>query len=363
MKFPYQEYASTRMRDQLRLMSRCAQLFYKRRMTQTDIADQLKVSRGRVKQLLDQAEEMGLVRIDVRLPRAFELEERLRETFGLHDAIVAEALPDALQKVDEHGEDPLKKSVGVEAAAYFESLAKDGTRVALACGSTLQALVQNLKPGQFSNLSIYPLNVADGPAFASQFPNQLAAVMKTTYQNGLRRPGDERIVAFSFQVSPIGLVNGGVGFTSEAEKRECLDRHGLRAAFEEALDAHIYLIGIGSVDDLNDGFVTVMRERDIDLGAIERKALGEINYQPFGDEGFLTDEDVPGVVSKYIGVSWRHLQEMANSPAKHVIAVACGRRKVRAIQRSLQPDIRCYDILVTDEGVAREVLSLGAAAG
>ena len=247
-------------------------------------------------------------------------------------------------------------NVARAAAAYFETRARDGMAVGLACGTTLQEMVECLTPGKFASLGIYPLSVAVGPAFASQFPNQLAGYMKMIYEKGPKPPGSERVDAFSFQVSPYADLNGGKGFLSWEEKLEYLDKHGQLDAFKQALDADIYLLGIGSMEEPNEGFIRVLEQRGIDVDAIKRKAWGEINYQPFGPDGFLTEEDVPGIVNKFIGVPWRHLQEMARQPAKHVIAVASGEKKTRAIRRSLEPDILCYDVLITDEVVAKGLL-------
>ena len=43
-------------------------------------------------------------------------------------------------------------------------------------------------------------------------------------------------------------------------------------------------------------------------------------------------------------------------PGKHVIAVSAGKDNIEAISASLSPNIRCYDILITDGEVAEGIL-------
>src|SRR2546426_12387199 len=76
---------------ELRLMVRCLELYYRQARSQKEIAQALGVSAATVSRLLKRAYDDGLVRVELDLPRAEELEAALTERFGLRDAVVVAA--------------------------------------------------------------------------------------------------------------------------------------------------------------------------------------------------------------------------------------------------------------------------------
>src|SRR2546426_4943980 len=71
---------------ELRLMVRCLELYYRQARSQKEIAQALGVSAATVSRLLKRAYDDGLVRVELDLPRAEELEAALTERVGLRDA-------------------------------------------------------------------------------------------------------------------------------------------------------------------------------------------------------------------------------------------------------------------------------------
>jgi DNA-binding transcriptional regulator LsrR (DeoR family) len=80
--------------DRLRLVTKVARLYHARGMRQVDIAERLHLSQPRVSRLLAQAEELGIVRNLVAVPPELnrDLEEGLRNTYGLKDVHVVDAV-------------------------------------------------------------------------------------------------------------------------------------------------------------------------------------------------------------------------------------------------------------------------------
>src|SRR5258708_20493803 len=72
------------------LLLRVAWFYYKDELTQDEIARRLSVSRASVGRMLDRARRIGLVTINLSTEYldAFELSRRLRDTFGLDEALV-----------------------------------------------------------------------------------------------------------------------------------------------------------------------------------------------------------------------------------------------------------------------------------
>src|SRR5580658_3181918 len=85
------------------LLLRVAWFYYKDELTQDEIARRLSVSRASVGRMLDRARKVGLVSISLNADHlgAFEVSRRLRQTFGLAEALV---IPDhETEEGDQHG--------------------------------------------------------------------------------------------------------------------------------------------------------------------------------------------------------------------------------------------------------------------
>jgi DNA-binding transcriptional regulator LsrR (DeoR family) len=312
-------------------------------VTQKEIAASLSLSEAKVSRLLSKAEREGMmrVRIEVDPPRVSELEAELRNRFGLFDAVVIPSL-------EEGKEWAARASVGIAAARYFEWLTKEGSRIALSAGTTLTQMVEHLTPGRFRELKVYPLSVMDLGlrAYAAEvvrfFPNTLVVAMRAKYGG--------RVQAFTFQVASGSMVS------DEHEKMMILERNGIDDLFEEAKEADIFLTEIDTLKQIDHRAERILRYYGVDVEELQRKALGYINFQAFDAEHILTEE-IEGL-DRMINVSLAHLGGMSARPGKHVIAVAAGEDRIEAVAASLSPNIRCYDILITDEAIAEGVLGL-----
>ncbi len=132
--------------DRLRLVAR---LYYLDGLGQNEVAKFAKVSQAKVSRLLALARERGIVRITVAdyEPRRRELEDRLRERFGLHTAVVIKA-SEGLEGAD------LRRAVGHFGAAVVDSLIAPRDVVALAGGRTIRELVQHLPPVRTKSLTV-----------------------------------------------------------------------------------------------------------------------------------------------------------------------------------------------------------------
>lgn len=311
-------------------------------ITQKEIAGFLGMSESKVSRVLSRAEKEGMMKVTVEVipPRIAELERGLRERFELFDAVVIPSIGD-----EQRG---IKRSVGIAAARYFEWLVKEGSRIAVAAGTTLTQMVDSLTPRRFRDIRLYPMAAmelglkANAAKVVEFFPNALVASMRAKYGGNVQ--------AFTFQIAPVekrGL--------NEREKLEILERNGIGDLFREALNADVFLVEIGSFKHIDQRAEAVLRYYNTDIAELKRLSQGQINFQAFDSEHVLTEE-FPGL-NDIIAVSLSHLKQMSRTPGKHVIAVSAGPDAVEATIASLSPNIRCYDILVTDETVAGNVLS------
>lgn len=310
-------------------------------VTQKEIAGSLGMSEAKVSRLLGRAARESMIKITVEVnpPRIPELEEALCERFELFDAVVIPSL----------GNDgrAIRRSIGITAARYFERLVREGSRIAVASGTTLTQMVENLTARRFRDLRLYPMAVmelglkANAAQVVEFFPNALVAAMRAKYGGNVQ--------AFNFQVSPVGRKG-----LDEPQKREILDQNGILDLFNEAMDADTFVIEIGSFNYIDQRAEAILRYYDTNIDELKRMSRGQINFRAFDAEHVL-HEEFRGL-GDLIAVPLEHLSQMARTPGKHVIAVSGGRDNIEAITASLSPHIRCYDILITDTTAAEGIL-------
>ncbi|WP_407526261.1 sugar-binding transcriptional regulator [Methylobacterium oryzisoli] len=119
--------------------ARVAWYYFIAGLKQQEIADRLGITRLRVNRIVGQARADGSVRIELRMPLAqcVALEARLRDRFGLAEAVVVPAVddPSAQQRV-----------IGEAAGALLDPLLAEGRGLGVGWGSTLSAAARRISP-------------------------------------------------------------------------------------------------------------------------------------------------------------------------------------------------------------------------
>ncbi|MFC0672767.1 sugar-binding transcriptional regulator [Brachybacterium hainanense] len=141
--------------NRLETTFRAARMYYEDGHTMESIASTLDVSRSTVSRMLRDAREEGLVQISLHPPGAPRLEE-LRRTISHRYRVRAHvvAVPPAA------GERERLQSVAAAGAAVLEDLLEPGMTVGMAWGTTVSALVAQLRPRPTPGLRIVQLNGA-----------------------------------------------------------------------------------------------------------------------------------------------------------------------------------------------------------
>ena len=121
-----------------RLVLKVSQLFYRDGLSQTEIADRLRLSRFQVARLLRVALEDGYVTVKILEPERWHsgLERQLEQRFGLRAAIVVDA--------EESGEGETRLRAADAAGRYLEDVLADGDVLGISLGRTIQAVVDQL---------------------------------------------------------------------------------------------------------------------------------------------------------------------------------------------------------------------------
>ena len=127
--------------EHLRLLAKVARLYHEQGMKQREIAVMLSISQPRVSRLLTQAASSGLVRSVIVLPPGVhtEVEDRVRERFGLRDVVVVDA--------DGAGAD-ITAALGAAAAYYLDTTLMGREVIGISSWSgSLLAAVDRMRPG------------------------------------------------------------------------------------------------------------------------------------------------------------------------------------------------------------------------
>ena len=313
-------------------MVQCLELYYRQARSQKDIAEALGVSAATVSRLLKRAFDDGLVRVELDLPRTQELETNLVQQFGLRDAVVISA----------GGRGDVKEELGVAAAAYFEKVADHGRRVGLSCGFTLYQTIRALHERRFRDLALYPLSGESTLKLVDISPNTLVGMLAAKY-----RP---HVSAYALPVQHLSLRQ------IERERRRLLRDPEVREIYESAQAVDIALVGVGQIVERTPGFCSLAESYGVSVRRLrEFGVVGEINYQPFDDQGRIVDEpELRGLMRRSLSVDGARLQALSRRDDRYVIAVAGGGSKIDAVRGALRG--RFMNVLVTDEDVAQAVL-------
>ena len=319
-------------------MVQCLELYYRRARSQKDIATALGVSAATVSRLLKRAFDEGLVRVELDLPRTEELETELAKRFGLRDAVV----------VASGGRGDLKAELGAAAAAYFESVARNGMRIGLSCGFTLYQTIRALRERRFRNLSLYPLSGESTLKLVDLFPNTLVGMMAAKYRPHVR--------AYALPVQHLASLR-----EIERERRRLLRDREIRAIYEAAHNVDIALVGIGLIAEQTPGFCSLAESYGVSVRRLRQLGVvGEINYQPLDADGAIVDRpELRALMHRVLSVDGGRLQALSRRADRYVIAVAGGRAKLDAVRGALRG--KFMNVLVTDQDVAAALLESGHA--
>lgn len=134
--------------DQLR--ARIAWYYFVAGLTQQEISDRLGIARARVNKIAGQLRTDGSVVIDIRLPLAscVELEEKLRETYGLKQVSVVPSADDDEQQ---------RRMLGEAGAEMLDPMLTDGQCISVGWGRTLINGIKQLRPRKLRDSAVVSL--------------------------------------------------------------------------------------------------------------------------------------------------------------------------------------------------------------
>ncbi|MCK6210854.1 sugar-binding transcriptional regulator [Georgenia sp. EYE_87] len=300
---------------------RVAWYYYVDQLTQDEIAKRLAVSRPSAGRLLERCRQSGIVSFTIGSDHfdAFKVGRKLRETFGLREALVPPALDDAEQ--DQSG---INHRLARGGAQYLQNHLKPGEMLAMGWGETVQATVDLVAVDLMTRVSTVTLTGG-----------------VNAYVSTLRRVRGAAAEGCTDAVIPAPIVVSSPTL-AEALRQEA----GVREVMELSHRSDHALVGIGAVT----GQATLAQlgyVNDAELARIaEAGAVGDILGIFYDEDGQVVDLPIH---ERRIGIGIDELRAIPN-----VVGVAGGIKKLAAIRGALRGGY--LDVLVTNEEVARALL-------
>jgi DNA-binding transcriptional regulator LsrR (DeoR family) len=312
--------------DDLRLMTRIAQMYYFEGLNQSEISKRTHISQATISRLLKKALKEEIIKIAINVPRGIypEIESDLRTRFGIPEVIVTECGADH--------EDSILSSIGEAAAHYLENTLGPGEVIGISSWSaSLLRMVDKLHPVKRVSASrvVQLMGGIGNPAV------QVHATHLTTRL--------AQLTGASPQLLPAPSV------ASSAGARDVLRSDpNVKAALELGRQVTLALVGVGAVEPsymlANSGNVFTSDE----LHAVAAKgAVGDVCLRFFDREGAPVRTELD---SRVIGISLDDLKKVPR-----VICVAGGARKIEALRGALLG--RYMTVLISDRFTATRLLA------
>lgn len=308
------------------LLAEIATLYFRQKMTQVEIASIIGYSRSAVSRLLTEAEQRGIVEINIKFPieRLSNLENQIKTKFGIENVFVVKRGTTPSQTLVQ---------VGQLGAWFAENLLRENGIVGISWGTGVFEVVNAFSPKPINNLKVVQIigstggksdpNV-DGPVLARHLANKFNA---------------------TYFILPAPLVVG-----SSSIRDLLLSERDIQSTLQLAYQADFALVGVGSVEPiasssfLRSGYLT--QEEILEVNALG--GTGNICGTIYDKNGKVLNIDIN---HRLVAID---LLKLCASSCK-IIGVAVGEHKVPPILGALKGKL--IDILVTDSSAAEMVIA------
>lgn len=307
----------------MEFLTRLASLYYLKGKTQAEVAGELSISRQKVQRFLQECREEGVVEINIRtLPLiSLELEDRLREKFGLLDVVVANSHSNQAES---------RRSVARAAASYLERNLKKGMAITVGMGRNTGEIPNFFNPSHSIDCTFLPAMGSSPHVGETINPSDICAKLSMNCK-GKSFPLYAPAYVESQQVRDILIAQAAVGST-----------------LQKAKNADMAIVGIGAPTD-NATLVRMDCLSRTEVRHLKKTgAVGDILGAFFDQQGHMLASDLYG---RLVGLALEDLRRI-----KTVVAVVSEHNKAGAIFGALQTGV--LKVLITDSDNAQKVFDL-----
>lgn len=259
--------------DELRLLLKIANFYFKDNLKQQEIAKILGISQSYVSRSINKAQSDGLVKVSIKQPPGIylNLENQIQKKYGLNQAIIV----DVPEGIDDNY---TKTIVGTSAAHYLETILRKNDVLGISSwSSTITAMVENMHFSKIQAKKIIQLlgGVGNNGAFQATYLTQKLA--------DLLNAKAYMLPAQSIEASP-------------QAKEKILENPEVKSVFDSFSELDVAIVGIGNVEPSeflrNSGNYF---NKEALRALVDKGAVGDICLHYFDEQGkeVLSIEDDP----------------------------------------------------------------------
>lgn len=300
-----------------------ARLFYETQLSQTQIAEQLRLSRPTVAAILKRARELGIVQIVIRDPRegVDGIEQALEAAYPGVRVLVA---PGRFLS-----EESSRQMVAARGARLLRTILTSDMTVGLGWGNMIQQLVETLDDQADLSIRVLPMLGGSGQVAPHYQANEL-----------VRRFAD------AYHGQPV-FLHVPILVDSPQVRDYLLSESSVRTVWENFSNLDVAITGVGTISTSAIDVLGVDRAWAELFPELERTRIaGQLCLRCFDVEGRDAEHSLD---ARLLAITLRDFRR-----ARYRIGMAAGRAKVRALQAALSG--RILNVLVTDEDTALQIL-------
>jgi deoxyribonucleoside regulator len=308
--------------DRIHLITKVCYLYYNEYLTQSEIANQLGITRQMVSRLLQRAKKEGIVQIQINSPTISiaDFEVKLEKRYHLKKAIV-------IQDANISPQD-LKDKLGIASAKYLQEVLAPGLKIGLGWGTTLRAMAEYFSR---NNNTIMPRIEAI----------QLMGGMNNVEYNVLAQD-IVRLIAMSLEAEDYYLLAPCI-VRDQRMRDMFLKENSIGKVFDKYSELDYAFVGMGAISADS----IVAKSGNITSDEInslsEMGAVGEVCLRYLDQQGnFLAAP----LNKRIISIEIEQLKKV-----KNVVATGGGIDKCQAVLGVLNSKV--VNVLITDENVAK----------
>ncbi|MDO4856274.1 MAG: sugar-binding transcriptional regulator [Limosilactobacillus gorillae] len=288
--------------NQLRMVVKIARFYYLDKLSQTEIAKQMGISRPTVSRYLQHASEYGIVNIQINDPfdSVTVLSQQLAEKYHLGRVVIA-------SQVGETNSQILDK-LGEAAAKLLQEIVEDGDTIGLSWGRTMAAVANHLLPSDKKGVCTVYLK----GTVANSSRNNYASLIA----NGFNQAFETQT-----EILPVPVI-----FDNQATRDVVLKDRFIGKVMQKAIDCEIAVFTVGTTRDdamlFKLGYLNPMMIRHL-----QKEAVGDIISQFVDQDGRIVD---PELTRRTVALPLEKLKTK-----KHSVLVAGGITKLPVLHAAL----------------------------
>ncbi len=312
---------------ELRLVSRVAQMYHAEGRRQAEIAEHLRLSQATVSRMLKRAVNEGIVRTTLTPPPGTygELEDQIREGFGLSEVIVVDCTEDR--------DAAIMVRIGEAAAHYLDVTLQDGEIIGVSSWSqTILRMVENVHPMK-AGRATFVVQTLGGLGAPSVQEHATHVTMRLAQLTGAR---------------PKLFSAPGVTPSREARLLLMADPY-VRETMDLFGKVTLSFVGIGPLSPSEMLARSGNAFSEAELEQLHRAgAVGNMSLRFFDQKG---DSVATPLDDRVIGMTMNEMKGVGR-----LVALAGGQSKTEAIAAALRT--RAVDILITDKFTAERLTQM-----